>query len=154
AVLAEAGEEALRAVRIDVAGLRIAGQVRPADTADVDVGEEDAEPVRPDNLAGVGVEAHHALASGGAFAAGIDDVDVLALHQGRGPAAKLRFPDQVVIGRLLVRRPAVGQVLLARNAVLLRPAPVQPVAGRGVHHRDTEGTENCGETSNGGTHAP
>src|SRR5262249_59185179 len=96
AVLAEAGEEALRAVRIDVAGLRIAGQVRPADTADVDVGEEDAEPVRPDNLAGVGVEAHHALASGGAFADGIDDVDVLALHQGRGPAAKLRFPDQVV----------------------------------------------------------
>ena len=58
AVLVEAEEQALGAVGVDVAGLRIAGQVGPAEAVADDVGEEDVELVLPEHLAVVGVEAH------------------------------------------------------------------------------------------------
>ena len=61
AVLVEAEEDAADAVRVDVAGLRVGGEARPADAVPRNVGKEDVEAVLPEDLAGLGIQADDAL---------------------------------------------------------------------------------------------
>src|SRR5205823_6091776 len=125
---------ALRAVGVDAAGPGVAGEVGPADAAGDDVGVPDVEAVLPEHFTGLGVERHDALALVDAFAVVVDD-EHLAAHDHRGGAAAVgRPPDEVGVGGIRVERPLVGQVGFAGDAVLLRPAPVDPVRGRGGHH--------------------
>src|SRR5262249_12542170 len=107
AVLAKAGQKPLRAVGVDVVGLGIAHQVRPAHAADVDVGKKDIEAMLPDGLAGVGIQTQNAFAGIGSLADRTYQINVVPLHQRRRPTAKFLLPDQV----LTIGRPGVRQIL-------------------------------------------
>ena len=82
--------------------------------------------VFPEQLAGVGVEAHEALLLGFARAGGVFEVQMIAEHDGSGAAAIGRFPGQA----LAIERPFFGQAFLAGDAVAIGSAPVRPVAHR------------------------
>src|SRR6185295_19634469 len=61
AILVKGNRLGADAERVDVAGVRIGGGRGPADAMRRDVALKDVELVFPDDLAGVGVERHHAL---------------------------------------------------------------------------------------------
>src|SRR5262249_36285243 len=130
AVLAEAGEQSLNAVIVDIAGLWISRQIGPGDASLDDGGHPDVETVFPDLLSRFFIEADHAFLRGLFRAHGAVEVDVAVEDQRRGPAAKGRYPDEVVLARL-TKAELGRQIFLRREAVVQRPAPVGPVAGRG-----------------------
>src|SRR5262249_3336345 len=122
AVLVEASEEALGAVGENRLRFGIAREVGPTHTAADDVYDEDVEAFFPEKLAGVGIQAKDALLFVGADVHVIDQVDAFTHDERRRARAVGRLPEQVfLVGPLL------GQVALARNAVLFRAAPVQPI---------------------------
>src|SRR5262249_28615728 len=111
AVAVEAGEEALRAVPVDVAGGRVADEVGPAQADANDVGEEDVVAVLPQRLAAGRVQAHDALLLVDALAGPVVEVDP-AVHDNRRRAAAVRhLPDQVAAGVLGVGGERLGQVV-------------------------------------------
>ena len=95
AVLVEADEVALRAMPVDVARGRIADEVGPAQADADDVGVEDVELLSPTDLAGVGVEAHHALLLVDALADLIVDENSAVHDDRRGAAAVGGFPQEI-----------------------------------------------------------
>ena len=111
AVLAERDDRGADAERVDVAGLRIGGRRGPADAVRRHVALEDVELVFPDDLAGVGVERHHALLQLRAAAGRVLDVDAVAHHDRRRAAAVGNAPQEV----LAVERPLLDEAGFLRE---------------------------------------
>ena len=111
---------------VDVAGLGIGRRRRPPDAVRRHVALEDVELVFPDHLAGVGVERHHALLQIRATPGRILQIEAVADHDRRRPAAVRRAPEEV----LPVERPLVDQPGFLRDAVAVGTAHVRPVADR------------------------
>src|SRR5205085_1432744 len=119
AVLVVAAEETLRAVDVDVAGLRVAHGAGPAEAVGDDVAVEDVHEVFPNDLARVGVQAHQALALLDPAAGAADEVDSAVHDDGRRAAAVARLdPQHVAAGLLGVEAELLGQAGVVGNAVV------------------------------------
>ncbi len=123
AVAAQGHQEAVAADGEDVSGRGIDDGRGPGDPVRRDVAREDVVPVFPEELAGVGVEAHQTLLHLCALARGVLEVEVIAKDHGPGAPAVRRLPRQV----LACWRPGRDEVGLGRDAGVRRPAPVRPV---------------------------
>ena len=105
AVAAQRDHRGADAHCVDVAGLRIGGGRRPADAMRRHVTLEDVEAVFPDDLPGIGIEAHHPLLQLRAAAGGVLHADAIANHDRRGSTAVGRAPQEV----LALERPFLDQ---------------------------------------------
>ena len=137
AVGRERHQQAVAAEREDVAGRRVHRGRGPGDPMRRDVAREQVVLVLPQQLAGVGVEAHQPFLHGGAGAGGVLQIEAVAEHDRRRPAAVRDLPRQVLAGRRPRRsagrfrsrpRSAPGRATRASppRAARRRPEPAEP----------------------------
>ena len=120
-----AGEEALAALGVNVAGFAIDGGAGGGVAQVDDVAKEVVGELLPEELAGFGVEAGDALLEVGTFALVAHDVELAASDDGGALAGEVGGPE----GGLGVH--FGGQAFFQRHAGLERPAPVEPAADAG-----------------------
>ena len=145
AVAVETEEIAADAVGVDIAGLGIAGQRRPADAVEGNGGVENAVGVLPDFGPGFRVEGRdHALLHN-VRAAAADDKDSAIEYHRRGAAGEVGAPDEVFARG----RPGRDEVGLRGDACLGWTAPGGPVGGMGGGDIEQK-TEKSGRDLHGG----
>src|SRR5437879_3080330 len=81
----------------------------------------------PDRRAAIRIKPHDPFLLARPLSGVADDVDSAIHDQRRGSAAIGLLPKAVTLRVTGIGREALGQIFLARHAVLLRPAPVRPV---------------------------
>ena len=132
AAAVEAEEVAADPLGVEIAGLRVAGEVGPADSIVRDRGVVDVEPLLPEQPPVPGVVAGNSLLAAVAFARPAVDARP-SVEDDRGRAGGQRgMPDQVLPGL----RPVRDQARLGRVGVLAGATPGRPFgAARGPGER-------------------
>src|SRR5690349_10407188 len=90
------------------------------------VAQVNVEAMFPDHLAGIGVEAHHALLLGLALTSGVLQVDAIAHDDRRRAPAVRSFPGKIVTGWGPLHR----KILFVGDAIARWPTPFGPIARR------------------------
>ena len=121
----EGDHHALDAVGVNVARRRVADKTRPAHAVVRNIGLEDVEPVFPNLLPAIRVQADDLFLPAGRVVRlrEPDHADALVEDDRSRAAAVRRLPQQI----LAVGRPCFGQSALAGDAVGIQSPPIRPL---------------------------
>ena len=127
AVTVETHQQTVNEVRVHIAGFPVGAQIRPAQAVERDGGMPYIELALPYQPAVLRVKTGNVFLPAYPFPGSSDHIYPPVQNHRRGPADKLRTPDQI----LSIRSPVGDQAALRRSTGLHRTAPVRPVRCRG-----------------------